>query len=506
MRRLVSLISASRIYTNFKVTNKTILIRFIINEKTVSTDLPPGTVLLDFIRYHQHLMGTKIGCREGDCGACTVLVGEMRNSELQYQSMTCCLMPIGNAHGKHIVTIEGINPVPGTGQVMNGLNPIQQAMADEGATQCGFCTPGFVMSLAGFCLSDKKATQENAIAAIDGNICRCTGYKSIERAAAKVVEIMKERNGEDPALFVAKKKILPEYFAAIKNKLQSLENGQLPTHHSPLSTHLVGGGTDLYVQKHDEMTNAAIRFLFDHPELNGITQEGNKCIMGPSATASDLQASLVINKAFPAFHRYAKLVSSTPIRNMATIAGNFINASPIGDFTIFFLALDAQLDLTPNPSPGERGFRTLPLRKLYKGYKLLDKKPEEIINKIWFELPGKNTLFNFEKVSKRTYLDIASVNSAISITIKGDVIESGCISAGGVGPVPIYLQKASEFLKGKNISESLIGEVIEIAQTEISPISDTRGTAEYKRLLLRQLIKAHFITLFPEMATEKLLI
>lgn len=476
------------------------MIRFILNEKMVSTDLPPGTVLLDFIRYHQHLMGTKIGCREGDCGACTVLVGEMRNSELLYQSATCCLMPLGNALRKHIVTIEGINPLP-SGQVENGLNPIQQAMADEGATQCGFCTPGFVISLAGFCLSDKKATQENAIAAIDGNICRCTGYKSIERAAAKVIEIMKERNGEEATTFVAKKKILPQYFATIKTRLQTLLNGELYTHDSPLTTHVVGGGTDLYVQKHDEMTNAAIRFLFDHPGLNGITQEGNKCIIGPSATATDLQASLVINKAFPAFHRYAKLVSSTPIRNMATIAGNFINASPIGDFTIFFLALDAQLVLSDGKTK-----RGLPLRKLYKGYKTLDKKPQEYIEQIWFELPGKNTLFNFEKVSKRTYLDIASVNSAISITTKGDVIERSGISAGGVGPVPIYLQKASEFLKGKNISEEVIHNVIEIAKTEIAPISDTRGTAEYKKLLLGQLIKAHFITLFPEMATEKLLI
>jgi xanthine dehydrogenase small subunit len=185
---------------------------------------------------------------------------------------------------------------------------------------------------------------------------------------------------------------------------------------------------------------------------------------------------------------------------MATIAGNFINASPIGDFTIFFLALDAQLVL----SDGETK-RELPLRKLYKGYKSLDKKPQEYIEQIWFELPGKNTLFNFEKVSKRIYLDIASVNSAISITMKGDVIERSGISAGGVGPVPIYLQKASEFLKGKNISEELIHNVIKIAKTEIAPISDTRGTAEYKRLLLGQLIKAHFITLFPEIATEKLL-
>ena len=150
------------------IANTTILIRFILNETEVVTGLSPGMVLLDFIRYHQHLMGTKIGCREGDCGACTVLVGEIQNNELQYQSMTCCLMPVGNAHGKHIVTIEGINPPA------NELNLIQQAMTDEGATQCGFCTPGFVMSLASFCLSNKEATNENAIAAVDGNICRCT--------------------------------------------------------------------------------------------------------------------------------------------------------------------------------------------------------------------------------------------------------------------------------------------------------------------------------------------
>ena len=325
------------------IANTTILIRFILNETEVVTGLSPGMVLLDFIRYHQHLMGTKIGCREGDCGACTVLVGEILNNELQYQSMTCCLMPVGNAHGKHIVTIEGINPPA------NELNLIQQAMTDEGATQCGFCTPGFVMSLASFCLSNKEATNENAIAAVDGNICRCTGYKSIERAASKVVEIIKERNGEEATAFVTKNKILPQYFVTIKTRLQSLLNGELPTHDSRLRTHFVGGGTDLYVQQPDEMTDTPIRFLFDNPGLNGIMQEGNKCIIGASATVSDLQASKIINTAFPLFHRYAKLISSTPIRNMATIAGNFINASPIGDFTIFFLALNAQIDLTPNP-------------------------------------------------------------------------------------------------------------------------------------------------------------
>jgi xanthine dehydrogenase small subunit len=458
------------------------LIRFILNEKPVTTDLPPGTVLLDFIRYHQHLPGTKIGCREGDCGACTVLVGEVKNNELKYQSMTCCLMPLGNAQGKHIVTIEGIN--------MDDLNPVQQAMADEGATQCGFCTPGFVMSLAGFCLSEKGSAPQNAIAAIDGNICRCTGYKSIERAAAKVSALMSERSNEDITSFVTKKKILPEYFATIKNKLSLLETNGYRTPDSRLPTP-VGGGTDLYVQKHDEMTSASIRFLFDQPALNGIRQQGNTCIMGPSVSVTDMKESDVINKAFPDFHRYAKLVSSTPIRNMATVAGNFINASPIGDFTIFFLALDAQLELSDGKTK-----RELPLRKLYKGYKTLDKRPEEYIEQIRFELPGDKSLFHFEKVSKRTHLDIASVNTAIHLIMNGKLVASAGISAGGVGPVPMYLQKTSDLLTGKTISEELINDVIEMAQTEISPISDTRGTKEYKRLLLGQLIKAHFMTLF----------
>jgi xanthine dehydrogenase small subunit len=487
-------------YTNFKLKNKFILIRLILNDKEVSTSLKPGTVLLDFIRYHKHLVGTKIGCREGDCGACNVLVGEIKDGQLEYKSMTSCLMPLGNVHGKHIVTIEGIN-LPSHKQGIDQLNPIQQAMADEGATQCGFCTPGFVVSLAGFCLSNKKATKEAAIAAVDGNICRCTGYKSIERACDHIAKLMKEKKAEEAAEFVSAKRILPSYFSGIKKQLQTLAtkiDGVL-IHAQMLTAHFVGGGTDLYVQKHDGIKDAAIRFLFDHPEMNGIIKEANRIVIGPSATVTDLKESPVIQNIFPAFDKYAKLVSSTPIRNMATIAGNFINASPIGDFTIFFLALDARIVLSNGKTK-----RELPLRKLYKGYKQLDKTVDEYIEKISFELPVKNSLFNFEKLSKRTHLDIASVNTALNIEIDGSKIIKAGISAGGIAPVPLYLQKTSEFLHSKVLSEELVRQAIEIAQTEISPISDARGTADYKRLLLGQLIKAHFIELFPELGTETL--
>ncbi len=470
------------------------MIHFILNEKEIKTDLPPGMVVLDFVRYHQNLKGTKIGCREGDCGACTVLVGSFTpnsspNGEgrLSYRSVTSCLMPIGNANGKHIVTIEGIN-------FEKELNPIQQAISDEGATQCGFCTPGFVMSLAGHCLSDKEATEENAIACIDGNICRCTGYKSIERAAIKVNDLLSDKKVNVASEFVSKENILPKYFSSIERRLQSLNANAaaLPiTQSTDQSITKLGGGTDLYVQKHDAMTHAGIKFLFDDNSLKRISKEGNRCVMGASTTVTELCESTIISQFFPEFSKYAKLVSSTPIRNMATLAGNFVNASPIGDFTVFFLALNAVLILSDGDSK-----REVPLRKFYKAYKVLDKKPEEFIEKIYFELPSANSKFNFEKVSKRTHLDIASVNTSMKITIDGNKVLEASISAGGVGPIPMLLTKASAFLSGKIVSGEIIEEAIRIAQTEISPISDARGSEEYKRLLLAQLIKAHFIEIF----------
>ncbi len=461
------------------------MVQFILNQKEISTPLPRGMLLLDFIRYQQNLTGTKIGCREGDCGACTVLAGEIINGELTYRSVTSCLMPLGNAHGKHIVTVEGVN--------VTGLNIIQQAFADEGATQCGFCTPGFVVSLAGFCLNGKDVSYEAAIDAVNGNICRCTGYKSIERATATIAGKLAERKGSNAIQFAVANNILPAYFEDIKQRLEAYAlktNGVASA--AAGSAKFVGGGTDLYVQQHDTMVHEEIDFLFNKQHLNGIVQQGNKCIMGAAVTVSDVLESPVFLQHFPGLYRHIKLVSSTQIRNMATIAGNFINASPIGDFTIFFLALDAQLVL----SDGIRS-RELPLRKLYKGYKSLDKKQEEYIEKIYFELPVANSKFNFEKVCKRTHLDIASVNTAMYLVMNGDTIEMAGLAAGGVGPVPAFLPKSASFLSGKKISSGVIEELVSIAQTEISPISDARGTDKYKRFLLSQLIRAHFITLFP---------
>jgi xanthine dehydrogenase small subunit len=465
------------------------LIRFILNDTSIDTGLPPGVTLLDFIRYHKGLKGTKIGCREGDCGACTVLVGELKDRNIVYRSVTSCLAPLGNMQGKHVVTIEGIND--------SGLNPVQQAMCDENASQCGFCTPGFVMSLAGYCLGERTT---NPYACTDGNICRCTGYKSIERAAARIEDIFRNNEVDDSIRFAVENKIVPSYFLKIKSRLGELAMDVPGEFDKSISVKdgFMGGGTDLYVQKHDEMVHANSVFLSGNQDIKVIKKENSQCIIGGAVTISEMIESSLIRKIFPEFLKYIKLISSTQIRNMSTIGGNFVNASPIGDLTVFFLALDAKLILDNNS-----GLRTIPLRQFYLGYKKTGKTNDEFIREILFDIPEANTYFNFEKVSKRTHLDIASVNSAARITMHEGRINKAEISAGGVSPVPMYLKKSSAFLTDKILSEKLVDEVCKIAGSEVSPISDARGSATYKRFLLQQLIRAHFIELFPSVQPDK---
>lgn len=466
------------------------MIRFLLNNQTVETDLPAGMTVLDFVRYNKNLKGTKIGCREGDCGACTVLVGELRDGAVRYRSMTSCLMPLANARGKHIVTIEGINPNDG------GLTPAQAALVAESGTQCGFCTVGFVMSMTGYCLADGERSDDAAVSAIDGNICRCTGYKSIERAAKCLESGLQAADSESRLRAAIASRVVPAYFASIAERLKALP---IDAPESQITDpQWVAGGTDLYVQKHDELAHSRPVSLFDYPELRFIRENGRTIEIGPSTVVTDLLESDVFARAFPDLYRHLKLVSSTPIRNMATIGGNFVNASPIGDMTAWFIALGARLELRD----ADRTTRTVPLADLYLGYKKLDKLDSEIISKISFE--ADFTHFNFEKVSKRTFLDIASVNSAIAIRVADGVIEMARVSIGGVAPIPLLLRRTSEFLTGKPFDDATFAAAEDLIQDEIAPISDVRGSAGYKRLLARQLFRAHAIRVQQQTAGTKL--
>jgi xanthine dehydrogenase small subunit len=404
--------------------------------------------------------------------------------------MTSCLMPLANAQAKHIVTVEGINPSDGS------LTPVQAAMVDESGTQCGFCTVGFVMSLTGFCIDDTPKTPEMAVSAVDGNICRCTGYKSIERAAMRLSEPPSSAGGQAVRPLAG---CVPEYFSKMSARLKALQAAATHETGRPLTQAVltvVGGGTDVYVQRPEHMAEIDSRPLLYDDDLRGIRDLGDAIEIGASATVTDLMVSPIMQAAFPDLYKHLKLVSSTPIRNMATLAGNFVNGSPIGDMTVWFLALDAELTLSTGVRSGSGSDRVLSLKDLYLGYKQLAKQQEEIITAIRFKKPSGDFRFNFEKVCKRTYLDIATANTAISLTMDGSTIVDAHVSAGGVGPIPMYLRRTSEFLRGENIDEETITAANEIMQSEISPISDVRGTADYKRLLLRQLFRAHFVEMF----------
>jgi len=457
------------------------MITFILNNELVSTGKSAGSSLLDFIRNEMELPGTKTGCREGDCGACTVLMGTAGNRIINYKSIVSCLSPLGIAHGRHIVTIEGLD--------MGFLTPVQKAFIDNSATQCGFCTPGFVMALTANSLAAEKTSRETAIAAISGNICRCTGYKSIEKAAVAIAETLKEKDIHDPVRWLVEKKHLPAYFLTIYDRLHDLNVKHPPQQGSDIK---IAGGTDLMVQKAGELAESGIFRLDDRKEMKGIVAENGRCSIGAATTISELGRSDVLKRIIPGLGTYLKLIASEAVRNMATIGGNIINASPIGDMSVIMLALDAEVIIESSGN-----VRPMPLKDLFLDYKKLNINNDELIRSIVFNYHTEPSLINFEKVSKRTHLDIASVNSAISITMENEAVSECTISAGGVSPVPLYLKKTSNFLKGKPITAEIIMHANELMQSEIAPISDVRGSKEYKRLLLRQLLFAHFLKLFP---------
>jgi len=463
------------------------MINFLLNNKNISTELPSGMVVLDFLRHSQRLVSTKEGCREGDCGACLILVGKWNGDTVSYQPVNSCLLPLAELDSKHVVTIEGLNN--------DELNPIQAAIVSQGATQCGYCTPGIVISLTGFFLSKKNFKTQEAIASLDGNLCRCTGYQSIKRAANQLCQKFTRSDvSQSQIQWLVKEQILPNYFLQIPERLQQLPSSQIDSSSEISQTAVVvGGGTDLWVQKPVNLYHADLTFLSDRTNLKGIQIEKNCCYIGATTSIEDMKNSPILQAFFPKIHEHFKLIASTPIRHRATVGGNIVNASPIGDLTIFFLALGASITLSDGQNQ-----RELALKDFFKGYKQLNKHNNELVECLSFPQPVKNTFFNFEKVSKRTNLDIASVNSAIQITVDNGIIQQVLLSAGGVAPIPFYLTKTVNYLIGKELKVDSIREAGLLAQSEISPISDIRGSINYKRLLLRQLIYAHFITLFPK--------
>ena len=455
------------------------MVSFILNDKLVRADAPSGMVLLEYIRDVSCLSGTKEACREGECGACTVLVGTRQPSgAVDYKACASCLLPIGSIDGCHVVTVEGLSSGP--------LTLVQRLIVEHSASQCGFCTPGIVLSLTGFALSSPSLSYEDALNALDGNICRCTGYASIRNAANALCEQLSKLDKAAPRtepLIAAG--VLPDYFREIPQRLAKLDAAPAQI---PDAAVIVAGGTDLFVQKPEALMESGLCFLSKRGDLNYVRESGGFLRIGGATTIEDFRTAGAALKFFPSLKADLLLHSSAILRNRATLAGNIVNASPIGDASIILLALDARLTII-----GDGGKkREVPLEKFYLGYKKTDLACGELVSEIAIPLPKQGTRYHFEKVSNRKTLDIAAANSAIRLALDANGAVSDLrVSAGGVGPVPLMLVGLDKF-HGRKADAALAKDLRETALNAAKPIDDIRGSAEYKKLLLGQLMLGHF--------------
>jgi xanthine dehydrogenase small subunit len=332
---------------------------FYLNDREVRTAEPAGMLVLDFLRHRAQLTGTKEGCREGDCGACVVLVGEQEEGRVVYKPVTACLMPLGELHGKHLVSVEGL--------CSEALSPVQQALVDEGATQCGFCTPGIVVSLTGYLMETEAAVNLGGIkTALGGHLCRCTGYRSLKASARHLSKAVGAATG---VAALVGRGMLPAYFLEMPDRLRKIapplvSNGQGGGDGGPEAGVFIAGGTDLYVQQGETLPEASVQVLNHYPAMKHITREDGCLRVGALTTFEDFARHAEVIRLIPAIQDYMVLIASWQIRNRATLGGNVVNASPIGDMTILLLALETDLVLQDG-----KASRTVPITQFYQGYK-----------------------------------------------------------------------------------------------------------------------------------------
>jgi xanthine dehydrogenase small subunit len=468
-----------------------LMIRFLLNDSPVDVALAPETILLDVLRGRLGLVGTKEGCREGDCGACAVLLGVPLGELVRYRPVCACLVPLGDVDGRHVVTIEGLR--------LAGLTPVQQALVDGGGIQCGFCTPGLVVALTGHLLVAERLGEDSAVASLAGNLCRCTGYAGIRRAVGRLAAGLPDFGPLGPTRVsrLIALGVLPGHFAEAPAHLAGLARTASAAAPIPAVRRdervVVGGATDLLVAPGDKLRGKPLRFLGREERLRGVSRDGDVISIGAATTVSEIAQDREIADRFPELCGALALFASPLIRNRATVAGNLVNASPIGDLAIAFLALGARIVLEEG-----RARRKIPLEDLYLGYKSVALRENEIVSRVEIPIPGPCARFRFEKVSRRRLLDIASVNCALAVTAERGVITAARLSAGGVAPVPRLLAETSRSLVGRPATEVTARAAAAQASAEIAPISDVRGSAAYKTLLLSRLVWGHFAALFPD--------
>lgn len=465
-------------------------INFLLNDKAIRlTDVSATTTLLDYLRLEQRLCGTKEGCAEGDCGACTILVGRISNDNLIYETVNSCIRFLGSLDGCHIVTIEHLKKPDGT------LHPVQQAMVDNHGSQCGFCTPGIVMSLYALWMENPNPNNHDIETALQGNLCRCTGYEPIVKAGQAISNIDTPDN--DP---------LVKERADIKQQLLAFRDGARVEVKSkdehfivpaslndfadvraeyPSST-IVAGSTDvgLWVTKNMRSISPAI-FISNLDELHEIDVSANRISLGAGVTYKEMQD--VIAEHIPQLKSFWNRIGGMQVRNMGTVGGNIANGSPIGDTPPALIVLGAELYLRRGSEQ-----RKIPIEDFFIDYGKQDREDGDFLQQIDIPIPSPRDLFAVYKISKRRDEDISALCGAFKLQIVDGMITHAKIAFGGMAATPKRATKVEQSLIGKLWTKETVSKASAFFGVDYAPLSDWRASSEYRMLVAKNLLHRFF--------------
>jgi xanthine dehydrogenase small subunit len=448
-------------------------VRFLLNGTPCSEDsVPPSMTVLDWLRTRAQLTGTKEGCAEGDCGACTIVLGRRVDGSLQFQAVNSCLMMLPQIDNCAVLTVEGLAGPDGA------LHPVQQALVDADATQCGFCTPGFVMAMFAFHHGGEPADTAIVHEALAGNLCRCTGYRPIAAACRRIARGPTDRFvAELPALADALSALpvcadyhsgaqtflLPRSLAALFAAM-----AQLP------DAILLAGGTDLGLRvSKDREALPVVISLEAVDELRRITTAADAIEIGGAVTYTDALPHL--DRHFPSFGGLVRRIGSRQIRNLGTIAGNLATASPIGDTIPCLIALDAAVTLA-----SRAGERVLPVESFITGYRKNALAAGEVIAAIRIPLLAAGQDFAAYKVCKRFDQDISTVVAAFRLERRGGKVAALRAAYGGLAARAMRAGSVEGAVKGRPWAPAWLADIDALLARDFTPIADHRGGAAYR--------------------------
>ena len=466
-------------------------IRFLLNDREITTGrVGACDTLLDYLRLDQRLTGTKEGCAEGDCGACTILVGRLTGTGLRYEAVNACIRLLASLDGCHVVTVEHLAGKDGQ------LHPVQQAMVDHHGSQCGFCTPGIVMSLYALWMDTPTPTDTEVETALQGNLCRCTGYEPIVRAARCVSDHGSPAND----WLVAERAANADRLRALQDgaRVETARDGSraiLPADVDDLADILseypqatiVAGATDvgLWVTKFLRDIGPAV-FTGHLNALREIHEDEDAITLGAGVSYSEAEA--VLARHFPHLSEYWSRIGGWQVRNMGTIGGNIANGSPIGDTPPVLIALGATITLRKG-----RKRREMLLEAFFIDYGKQDRSPGEFIESIRVPMPAADAHHAAYKISKRRDEDISSIAAGFCVTVRSGQITAACLAFGGMAATPKRAARAEVALIGQPWAEATFAAAADALAEDFEPLTDWRASAEYRMRVAQNLLRRFWL-------------